>query len=163
MRLLVVGRLGLLAIGGCGGGLDAIGGDAESGAQGSAATLLGEIDTNLFCDMVGLVDVLLEATPVGCAPDDDGCDLPEPPVTRAGTVFTCPATDPRALLGVEVELAATYRVEARGRFTTGESVARCFRRKDETGGGFEVGVSSAEVAESAQIQLQTPAEPCPEG
>lgn len=126
-----------------------------SGTAEASATVLAVIDSNHFCDMDGVVDVVLRAVPQ-CASGEDECELP---ASVEGTVFTCPAIDPTALLAVEVPSAGRYRIAAVVHFTTGESTSECFSSQD---GDAVWVVSQGQIDAFAQIHAAEGHEVCPD-
>lgn len=120
------------------------GGEGDTGG-GPQASLLAEIDTNHFCDMVGVVDVVLRATPTSGAAIE-------------GTVFSCPAVDPTALLGVDLGEAGTYRLAAVASFTTGEQAPECFTTED---GSETFTLTDAQIDAADQIIVESDHAPCP--
>lgn len=119
-------------------------GDGDTGG-GPRASLLAEIDTNHFCDMVGVVDVVLRATPTSGAAIE-------------GTVFSCPAVDATALLGVDLGESGTYRLAAVASFTTGEQAAECFTAED---GSETFTLTDAQIDAADQIIVESEHSPCP--
>lgn len=119
-------------------------GDGDTGG-GPLASLLAEIDTNHFCDMVGVVDVVLRATPASGSPIE-------------GTVFSCPAVDPTALLGVDLGEPGAYQLAAVASFTTGEEAPECFTAED---GSDTFTVTDAQIDGADQIIIESDHAPCP--
>ena len=149
-KLLVA--LGLLTA--CGDTLPVLDGGGTGSAE-AAATLLAVIDTNHFCDMDGVIDVVLRAEPQ-CASAEGECELP---ASVEGTVFTCPAIDPTALLAVEVSSPGRYRIAVLTHFTTGESTSECFETED---GAAIWLVSQGQLDAAAQIHAADGHEICPD-
>ena len=108
--------------------------------------------------MVGLVEIEMRATQVGCeaAPPAE-CVLADG--TIGGDRFTCPATDPSALLGVEVPAGGRYAVEAVPILTTADELeADCYALP---GGAPPVLVTTEEVDAGAHIMVEATGSPCP--
>jgi hypothetical protein len=124
-------------------------------------TLLGELRPDAFCQMPEVERITIRATQIGCEPGLPApCTLPAEPVPRDGDIATCPVTDPVRLLGVDVTEAGRYRVEAVGRFTTGEDVTRCFATPD---GETEIVVTDADLDAGDTIDLVATDAACPAG
>ena len=138
-------------------GIEPLGGE-ESGGGGHRAVIVGPIDTNAYCNVVGVVEVAMRAMQVGCEADPPAeCVLIDG--TIAGDRFTCPATDPSALLGVEVPAGGRYAVEAVPILTTQEELeADCYAL---AGSGPPILVTTEEVDAGAHIMVEATGSPCP--
>jgi hypothetical protein len=131
--------------------------DPEGGEE-PRAVLVGAIDTNAYCDMVGVIEVDLRATLVGCV-DAGPCMLPDEPPRVVGDRYTCPATHSSALLGVEVDADGRYTVEAVAILTTQEEQGQqCYAAPGEAP---PVLVTVADVDAGAHIMLEPTGSPCP--
>lgn len=142
----------------CGSGTDPGDPEASPGTPGTV-TLLAELMPEDLCRMPEVVRITIQATRIGCEPGPPApCTLPAEAQAVEGDIATCPVTDPVRLLGVEVSQPGRYRVEAVGRFTTGESVAHCVSTAD---GDPEVVVTAADLDAGSTVDLQSTGEPCP--
>ena len=145
-----LGVLGLAATLGCEGGLESAG---EAGMESTPrATVLAEIDTNHFCDTVGVIGAEFRAVPEEC-PGAAPCAAVE------GTRLTCPAVDPMLLAGVELAEPGAYRLLVVGEMTTGEELPECF---SGPGGAALVEISADDIEAAEQIVLAGGHGPCPE-
>lgn len=151
---------GLLALA-CDGSEDGTDTDGDPGgpmASPGAVLLLADVNPEPLCGTVGVTQVQLIATRVGCeSPPPAPCTLPAEPRSVDGDVFTCPNTDPSTLLGVEVELGGRYQVQTVVEYTTGETEARCHT----AGGDPEVLVRADEVEAGVVRMLDDGDVACP--
>ena len=146
-RRVGLGALVALIAIGCDGGLEPAGGD------GGTATVLAEIDTAFFCDVPEVVDVVLRASAIGCLDGDAGCDLAD----VDGTVLTCPAASPTALLAVDLQRAGLYSLSAIAHATTRDDLQVCFTT---VAGDSTFELSQADVEGGAQIHAGRDAQTC---
>lgn len=140
---------------------ESIEGDTDTApgeGQPGSVLLLAAVSTEGPCNAVGATQVQLVARQIGCeAGAPAPCTLPADPPTIDGDVFSCPATEPSRLLGVEVVEAGRYEVQSVIEFTTGEREARCHVE----GGDPEVLVTSAQVESGMVRMLDDGAGACP--
>jgi len=134
---------------GCGGGLE------PTADGGGAATIVAEIDTAFFCDIPEVVDVVLSATAVGCLDEDEGCVVED----VEGTMLTCPAASPTALLAVDLQHAGRYRVGVTAHATTRDDLELCFAT---AAGASTFEVSAVHVDDGAQIPTARDPQTCAE-
>ena len=122
------------------------------------AVLVGAVDIDTYCDIVGIREVVLRATQVGCEASGP-CTLPAEPPTHVGDRYSCPATPSSVLLGVEVDAGGRYAVEAVAVLTTAEEEAhQCYAAPGETP---PILVTTADVDAGAHIMLDATGDPCP--
>ena len=128
------------------------------GGNPGSVLLLAAVGTEGPCNTVGVTQVQLVARRVGCeAAPPAPCTLPADPPTIEGDAFSCPATDPSRLLGVEVVDAGRYEVQSVIEFTDGVREARCHVE----GGDPEVLVTSEEVESGTVRMLDDGEQACP--
>jgi hypothetical protein len=101
--------------------------EKQQGSDDPTAVLVGEIDAERWCNMVGIIEIALVAHLVDCPPEfGDDCRPPMLPGPIEGTRVTCPSTEGTVLAEVELPLPGRYRVEAVGRHTAGEEDTECY-------------------------------------
>lgn len=155
--------IGLASFAGAGAGAGGCG-DGDLGKEGGGAptpgvvTLLGELRPSELCQMPEVERITVEATRIGCEPGPPApCTLPAEPEVVEGDIATCPVSDPVRLMGVEVDEVGRWQVRAVGRFTTGETVDRCFTGPDGT---TEIVVTQADLDAGATLDLKATDAPC---
>ena len=139
--------------------------DGGTGGGGEpAASLLGDVPVEDYCNTAGIFEFEIRARRVGCDPDQAGpCTLPsDPPIIR-GDLASCPTSDVTRRMGVDVTEPGVYQVESVARGTIGEESVDCFAPVGTPmGGSPDVEVRAADIEAFAQIQLQWGPGPCPE-
>ncbi|MCR9160460.1 MAG: hypothetical protein ACE37F_27575 [Nannocystaceae bacterium] len=144
-------------------GLDPVSNETDTeamsgGGNPGSVLLLAAVSTEGPCNTVGVTGVQLVARRVGCeAAPPAPCTLPAEPPTLEGDAFSCPASDPSRLLGVEVDEGGRYEVQSVIEFTTGEREARCHVE----GGNPEVLVTSEAVEAGMVRMLDDGEQACP--
>lgn len=123
----------------------------DSGEAEPRVVLLGDVDIEALCDIVGAREVILRATLVGCE-QAGPCTLPSESVTRTGDLHSCPATSMSVRLGVDIDLAGQWAVEAMAVLTTDEEAGHiCFAAPGEAP---PVLVTTAAIDDGAQVVLE---------
>jgi hypothetical protein len=130
----------------------------DTGEAEPRAVLLGNVDIDTLCDIVGAREVIVRATRVGCE-QPGPCTLPAEPVTRTGDLYSCPATASSALLGVDIDLAGQWAMEAIAITTTDDEEGHaCFAVPGEAP---PVLVTMADIDAGVQRMLEPTGAPCP--
>lgn len=148
-RVMILGGLAIAA------GL-VVGCDASPAT--ASGLVLATLDTHHFCDMSSIVEVRLQARWQACLEDEPGCEAPPRPEVD-GDRYTCPASDARHELGVELERPGRYRFEALAIPTAGAPMAECFVDPD-TGEAF-VELPRARLSAASPLVLDEHG-PCPD-
>jgi hypothetical protein len=140
-------------------GIEVLGGE-ESGnlAGGPRAVIVGPVDSDALCNMVGVKEVVMRATQVECEePAPAECIVADD--TIAGDRMTCPSTEASALLGVEVPAGGRYAVEAVPITTTQEELeGECYALP---GASPPILVTTQDVDAGAHIMADATGSPCP--
>lgn len=152
----------LLSVAGCDGlepeSMDTDTDATPGGGNPGSVLLLADVSTEGPCNTVGVTQVQLVAIRVGCeAAPPAPCTLPAEPPTIEGDAFSCPATDPSRLLGVEVVDGGRYQVQSVIEFTTGDREARCHVES----GDPEILVTSEQVDSGMVRMLDDGEQSCP--
>lgn len=137
-----------------GGGL---GCEPEATGPTPGALVLGTVDTAEFCDRDEVVSVQISATWLGCLAERPDCDEPTEVVSE-GDRYSCPATDPQRLLGVELTRPGSYRFEAVATLTTGPPLHHCFVDPQTDEPTVELPRAAVEDGQTVRLPHH---EPCP--
>lgn len=131
--------------------------DTTTGTDEPHAVLLGAVP-NTVCDDPAVVSVELQAVKVGCEdPLPAPCTVPSNPEPVVGDRVSCPITDNSVTLGVRVELAAVYQVEAVLDRSPDAADGLCFGAEEPT----RVLVSTEDLEAHAQKMLDATGQACP--
>jgi hypothetical protein len=133
--------------------------ESSTGDASPHALLLAAVP-NTVCDDPKVVSAELRAVKVGCEdPPPAPCTVPSVPVPIVGDRKSCPITDATVTLGVRIEVAAEYEVEAVLERAPDAPDGLCFGDPDlET----SVVVTSEDIAARAQKMLEGTGRACPD-